>query len=121
MTIQIVEILGRSIQGMTNPFYCRGDDGLAYFVKGRGAGRQSQIAEYVGGKLAHKFGLPVPNFEIVEVPQELITWCGRKDAAELGAGLAFASKELPHVQEFSFSMIQRIPEQLRKDVVAFDW
>ena len=105
----------------SNPFYCRGEDGLAYFVKGRGAGRQSQIAEYVGGRLARNFGLPVPDFEVVEVPQELIAWCGRNDAHELGEGLAFASKELPHVQEFSFSLIPKVPEQLRKDVAVFDW
>ncbi len=121
VTVQIVEILGRSVQGVTSPFYCRGENGQAYFVKGRGAGRQSLIAEYVGGKLAHAFGLPVPEFEIVEVPQELIRWCGRDDAHELGAGQAFGSKELPHVQEFSFSLIPQVPEQVRKDVAVFDW
>lgn len=121
MALQIVEILGRSIQGVTNPFYCKAEDGVAYFVKGHGAGRQSLIAEYVGGKLAQAFGLPVPEFEIVEVPQELITWCGRNDANDLGAGLAFGSKALPYVQEFSFSLISQVPEQLRKDVAVFDW
>ena len=67
MAIQIVEILGRSIQGITRPFYCRCEDGQAYFVKGHGAGKQSLIAEYVGGCLARAFGLPVAAFEIVEI------------------------------------------------------
>lgn len=80
MTIQIVEILDRSIQGVTRPFYCRCEDGQAYFVKGRGAGRQSLIAEYFGGRLARAFGLPVPDFEIVEIPPELIRCCSRGDA-----------------------------------------
>ena len=48
MAIQIVEILDRSIQGITRPFYCRSEDGQAYFVKGHGAGKRSLIAEYVG-------------------------------------------------------------------------
>lgn len=121
MTVQIVEILDRSIQGITKPFYCRCENGQAYFVKGRGAGRQSLIAEYVGGRLARAFGLPVPDFEIMEIPPELIKWCSRSDVNELGAGLTFGSKALPHVQEFSFSHISRVDEEVRKDVVLFDW
>lgn len=121
MAIQIVEILDRSIQGVTKPFYCRCEDGRFYFVKGNGAGKQSLIAEYVGSQLAHSFGLPVADFEIVEVPQELIKWCGRDDANELGAGLAFGSKALPYVQEFSMAHMDQVDAQLRKDVVVFDW
>jgi hypothetical protein len=121
LAIQIVEILDRSIQGVTKPFYCRCEDGQFYFVKGNGAGKQSLIAEYVGSQLARSFGLPVADFEIVEVPQELIKWCGRDDANELGAGLAFGSKALRHVQEFAMSHMNQVDVQLRKDVVAFDW
>ena len=121
MAIQIVEILDRSIQGVTNPFYCRCEDGEFYFVKGNGAGKRSLIAEYVGSRLARAFGLPVADFEIVEVPQALIAWSVRNDANQLGEGLAFGSKALPHVQEFSFSHIPQVDGQLRKDVVIFDW
>ena len=120
MAIQIVEILDRSIQGVTKPFYCRCEDGQFYFVKGNGAGKQSLIAEYVGCQLARSFGLPVADFEIVEVPQELIKWCGRPDANELGAGLAFGSKALPHVQEFSMAHMNQVDIQMRKDVVLLD-
>lgn len=121
LAIQIVEILNRSIQGITKPFYCRCEGGQAYFVKGNGAGKQSLIAEYVGSRLARSFGLPVADFDIVEVPQELIKWCGRDDANELGAGLAFGPKALPHVQEFSMSHMPQVDAQTRKDVVLFDW
>jgi hypothetical protein len=121
MAIQIVEILDRSIQGITRPFICRCEDGQAYFVKGNGAGKQSLIAEYVGGRLACAFGLPIADFGILEIPSELIKWCGRDDASELGAGLAFGSKALPHVQEFSVSHIPQVDVQIRKDVVLFDW
>lgn len=121
MAIQIVEILDRSIQGITNPFYCRCEDGQAYFVKGHGAGKRSLIAEYVGGRLARAFGLPVADFEIVEVPQELIKCSGRLDAGDLGTGLAFGSKAVPYVQEFSISHLSQVPVPTRKDVVLFDW
>lgn len=121
MAIQIVEILGRSIQGVTKPFYCRCEDGQFYFVKGVGAGKQSLIAEYVGCQLARSFGLPVADFEIVEVPEVLLKWCGRPDAKELGAGLAFGSRALPYVQEFSMAHMNQVDVQTRKDVVLFDW
>ncbi len=121
MAIQIIEILGRSIQGVTRPFQCRCEDGDLYFVKGHGAGRQSLIAEYVCGRLARRFGLPVADFEIVEVPQELIVWGNSTDLHDLGAGLAFGSKILHHAQEFTLSNLQSVPAELRKDVVLFDW
>lgn len=121
MSIRIVEILDRAIQGITRPFYCRCEDGHTYFVKGSGAGKQSLIAEYVAGRLARALGLPVPDFDIVEIPSDLIKWCGRNDANELGAGLAFGSRALPHVQEFSISHIPQVDEQIRKDVALFDW
>lgn len=121
MAVQIVEILSRSIQGVTRPFQCRCENGDLYYVKGHGAGRQSLIAEYVCGRLARSFGLPVADFEIVEVSQELITWGSATDLHDLGAGLAFGSKALPHVQELSVSHLPSVPLQLRKDVVMFDW
>lgn len=121
MPIQIVEVLGRSIQGITRPFICRGEDDRTYFVKGQGAGRRSLITEYVCGTLAEVFGLPVPDFEIVEIAPELIQWGGIEDASDLGAGLAFGSLALPHVQEFSWAMLSKVDAKLRRDVLVFDW
>lgn len=121
MTIQIVEILGRANQGVTQPFRCRGEDGAIYYVKGRGAMRHSLIAEYVCGHLARSFGLPVPEFEVVEVPSELIVWSSIAGIADLGVGLAFGSRALPHVQELSVSHLPRVDKALRRDVLVFDW
>lgn len=39
--IDIDEVIGRSEQGKTRPFICRGCDGHLYYVKGRDAGRCS--------------------------------------------------------------------------------
>ncbi|BCM26270.1 HipA family kinase [Methyloradius palustris] len=121
MPVQIVEILGRATQGMTRPFHCRGDDGYTYFVKGCGADRKSLIAEYICGKLALAFDLPVPNFEIVEVPNELIEWATPDQVKDLGCGLAFGSRKLPHVQEFNYSQLSLVDTRLRRDILVFDW
>ena len=85
-TVGIEEILGRSQQGFTRPFLCRGEDGHQYYVKGIGAGRRSQIAELLAGQLAIAFGLPVAEFVIVDVPETLIVPAIRVDLQELGAG-----------------------------------
>lgn len=34
MSLEIVEIMGRAQQGVTQPFICRGEDDQVYFVKG---------------------------------------------------------------------------------------
>lgn len=120
MTVQIVEVVRRSQQGVTRPFICLGDDGEVYFVKGTGAGRKSQMAEWIAGKLALALGLPIAPFEIVEVPEELIEPDSRLELNELGAGPAFGSLR-QEVMELASSAILDVPDQLQRDVLAFDW
>lgn len=118
--IQIVEVIGRSSQGVTRPFVCRGDDDEVYYVKGSGSGRRSQICEWIAGRLGETLGLPIPPFAIVEVPSELIELGGMPDLAELGKGPAFGSRrhsliELPH------SAVDEVPLEVQCDVLTFDW
>lgn len=47
MSLTIVEVLERSVQGRTEPYVCRGDDGEVYFAKGRSATRRGLIAEWL--------------------------------------------------------------------------
>ena len=116
--VQIVEIAGRSEQGVTRPFICRGDDDNTYFVKGIGAGRRSQVCEWVAGRLALELGLPVAPFEIVDVPEELVE--ASPDFQDLGCGPAFGSLRQT-IMELSYAMVEQVPVKLRRDVLAFDW
>lgn len=120
MTIEIVEIMGRSTQGITKPFICRGEDGYVYFVKGRGAGMRSLICEWIAGQLGQRLGLPIAPFEIVDVPQELLSIAMRDDLAQLGEGRAFGSRKV-QVVELSPSHVGYVPEDIQRDVLAFDW
>lgn len=120
MSVQIVEIMGRSTQGITRPFKCRGDDGHVYFVKGFGAGRRSQICEWIASQLALRLGLPIAPFEIVDVPEELIRLDFSGELKDLGGGLAFGSRKLS-VVELSVSHLEHVPVDVRRDVLAFDW
>ena len=118
MTVQIIEIMGRSEQGVTLPFICRGDDDLIYFVKGIGAGRRSQVCEWIAGNLAKEVGLPIAPFEIVDVPVELVE--GNPQYRDLGSGPAFGSLRQT-IMELNYAAIGRVPVGLQRDLLAFDW
>lgn len=121
MSIEVVEVLGRAKQGITKPFLCKTDDGALYYVKGKGAGRKSLIAEYVCGSLAKSFGLPIADFEMVYVSEQLIDMANDEAKSDLGIGVAFASKVTPHLQEISKSQVDKVALNLRRDLLIFDW
>jgi hypothetical protein len=118
--VEIVEVIRRSEQGITLPFICRGDDDNTYFVKGVGAGRDSQIKEWIAGNLALSFGIPVAPFSIVYVPEELSELLSIEHARDLGTGPAFGSVE-QMVTELSYSQISSICPEVRRAVLFFDW
>lgn len=120
MTVQIVEVIRRSEQGVTKPFICRGDDGHVYFVKGRGAGRRSLICEWIAGKLGLGIGLPIAPFSIVDVPEELLEFGTGLDLTDLGSGAAFGSMG-QDVMELNAAGVHDVPVAIQRDVLAFDW
>lgn len=120
MSLEIVEIMGRAQQGVTQPFICRAEDDQVYFVKGRGAGRRSLVCEWIAGQLGRRLGLPIAPFEIVEIPEALLAVAMRDDLNDLGVGKAFGSRKMP-VVELSVSLIDQVPEEIQRDVLAFDW
>ncbi|MBS1132691.1 MAG: hypothetical protein H6R16_3693 [Proteobacteria bacterium] len=121
VTVIIEEIQGRAKQGVTEPFICQGDDGAVYFVKGIGAGRRSQICEWVSAQLATAFGLPIADYVLAEVPAELIEIEVRADIGQLGAGIVFASRQIPHADELTVTTRDLVPPDVAKDVLVFDW
>lgn len=120
-TVVIEEILRRSEQGVTRPFVCRGDDGALYYVKGRGAGRRSQICEWVAARLATAFGLPIAEYALAAVPDELIEGQVFPEIKDLGGGIVFASRELSHPQELTVTTRELVSPDLAMDVLVFDW
>lgn len=120
MPVEIIEVLDRSVQGMTLPFICRGDDGKIYFVKGRSAGRRSLLCEWIAGHLAIAFGLPIAPFSQVYVSEPLIQLASRSDIGDLGEGLAFGSEGQQTV-ELTVTHLIAVGVEVRRDVLAFDW
>lgn len=117
--LQITEILHRSEQGMTRPFLCRCEDDRLYYVKGFGAGPRSLLCEWLAGHLARAFGLPLPEFAIVQASQDLIELF--PEGNDLGSGPAFASLQVPNPQWLSRAHVSDVPINLQQDVLMFDW
>jgi len=120
VTVRIEEILGRAAQGITEPFYCRASDGDLYFVKGRSVGWNGLINEWMAGHLGQAFGLPIPTFDLAEVPAALV----RTDPllwSTLGADPTFASREVKNSQIVTYAIVQEIPPTLARDIFVFDW
>lgn len=113
----IIEILGRTEQGVTRPFRCLADDGHHYYVKSVGAHWRSVVCEWIAGRLAEVFGLPVAPFAQVELDEGLVDACGDHD---LAPGLAFGSRVAPSVHEFEPSLIRHCHADFRRDLLAFD-
>ncbi|HVK54152.1 MAG TPA: HipA family kinase [Burkholderiales bacterium] len=121
MSLIIVEVLERSIQGRTQPYVCRGDDGEVYFVKGAAsATSMGLIAEWLCASLANSFGLPIAPYTIATVPDELIEADLKGWLKDLGAGKVFASRRVEAVE---LTEVHRdlISEAQRRDVLVFDW
>jgi hypothetical protein len=120
MTLQVVEVLERSVQGRTQPYICRCADDEVYFVKGRSATRKGLIHEWLCAHLARALGLPVAGFEIASVTDELIQADFTGKLKDLGAGPCFASRKVLG-QELAAAQVPHIAEALRRDVLVFDW
>jgi hypothetical protein len=118
--LTIIEVLGRSEQGMTRPFLCRADDGRLYYVKGRYAGWRSLCCEWVAGNLARAMGLRVPDFAIAEVPRLLVEGSDRPDIRDLGAGPVFASALREKAREITWAEAQGWSAEVRARVLVCD-
>ncbi len=118
--LQVTEIVRRLDQGMTRPFIVRAEDDELYVAKGRETTQRGLMAEWICAHLATQIGLPVPEFSLLDVPQELTEAMGA-DGAALGAGIVFGSHREANVQEFAVTQLKRIGADQRRLLLAFDW
>lgn len=121
MPVLINEVIRRGKQGVTLPFLCRSENGQHYFVKGSGVGKSGLRAEWIGGSLARAIGLPVPDFDQVVVPEDIIKFSAVEGISELGAGTAFGSKVVPGAQEITFLQSRAVELALQAKALLFDW
>ena len=118
--LTIVEIISEAAQGTTRPFLCRGDDGHEYYVKRANAGYKALIAEWVAGSLAQHLGLPVPHFDIAEIPPALLALRSADERRDWGSAPAFASRVIESAVEIRFTDIAKIPRRRQAEILLFD-
>jgi len=120
MSLTVTEILGRSQEGQTRPYICRCDDGDVYFVKGRSTTRYQLIAEWICAELCTALELPIAHYALAAVPVEIIEADLTGAYQDLGPGPVFASRRV-NAKNLMHSHIRRVPQDLRRDIILFDW
>jgi hypothetical protein len=118
--VQIVEVLRPAEQGKSIPFLCRGEDGQCYYVKGQQTNRASLWREWICGHLAQALGLPIPPFALVQLDADLVRELP-KDWQAIGSLPAFGSREHAHTIWLEPGFSHKVPEELQRDVLVFDW
>jgi len=118
--LEVVEIIRQMKQGATAPFLCRANDGKNYVVKGARATAEGCAKEWIAGRLGSHFGLPIPNFALISIDEDLVTYDSHLQF-ELGHGIAFASEEIVMLQEVTFNDIESLDERVLRDLFFFDY
>jgi hypothetical protein len=113
-------LLGRSTQGITRPFRCRGANGTLYYVKGRNCDRRGLICEWLGSYLARAFGLPVAPFNVVEISPTLLEACP-PELREIGDGYGFGSQAADVPLELTWGGRRNVPNHVRRDLLVYDY
>ncbi|MDF1754584.1 MAG: hypothetical protein P1U89_17500 [Verrucomicrobiales bacterium] len=121
MRKQIVSIHGRAETGISRPFLCRDAGGQSWFVKRNNVTWDQLVLEWVMGHLAIDFGIPVAEFETVEIPELLAKQALAKDRRDFEPGIAFGSKRIPFGEDLGQSHIRHISDDMKIAVICFDW
>ena len=118
----ITQILSRSEQGVTEPFLCRADDDNLYYVKGLNATRRGLCAELVAGILGRDFlELPIPAFQLLTVPPELVRYSLVPGVTQLDIGVVFGSCCVEGPMELGPGNRPHVPAELAARVLVFDF
>ncbi|MGH8388195.1 MAG: HipA family kinase [Pseudomonas sp.] len=117
------EIIRQSHQGISvQPFLIRADDDQTYFVKGLsralGAGL---VSEALAAELGAHFGLPIPPWKVMDIPQELIDFSVMDNVQDLSGGPAFASLQVDNASDLLWASLNSLPVDLKRRVLLFDW
>ena len=126
---QIKTIVRMSDQGFSCPFLCIDEEDARWWCKGQLSGTQSQRNEWICAHLARHLMLPVPDFEIMQVPDGLFElWqMGHPECRDVfvlpSNPYVFASRLVPECRDLSVNspFLIRGDRNLQARVFAFDW
>ncbi|MBY4676813.1 HipA family kinase [Marinobacterium arenosum] len=121
--IEVIEIVNRcdQEQGILRPFICECEDGEQYFLKGSNSTAQGLIREWIAANLASEFGLPTPTVEIGYIDMGLRQVVTPEWQGDLQFEHGFMSHSVAPCETVLFSDLSRIPLQLKRDILMFDY
>lgn len=79
------------------------------------------MSEVIAAELGTRLGLPIPEWRIMEVPESLVRFSTLDNVTDLLGGPAFASRQVENVSELMWAGVSRIPVELRRRLLVFDW
>lgn len=122
MQIELIEILQRAEQGVTEPFICRASDGEIYFVKGKNARRSDLINEFICAAIGRSFGVPIPETRIIWSDPEFVKSTAKyfPDARVLGSGNVFGSRRVTDASEINVSDVDFVSPCDKECIAVFD-
>ncbi|EMO5719499.1 TPA: hypothetical protein I3599_000674 [Enterobacter cloacae] len=119
----VVEVIRRINEGSTKPFLCKCDDGRLYVLKSKPSmPPKNLLAEFISACLANDVGLPLPDFKIVYVPEELVEYSPELQR-DICSGHAFASLYIDGAVALTFTQSRNnaiIPLEQQKLIYVFD-
>ncbi len=120
--IEIIEIIRKMEQGFTQPYLCKADNGKKYVIKGASANGTGCANEWVIGSLGKSFGLPIPSFELGIINEALFEY-DSDIKQHFGTGTIFASEYIPHLQEITYSDLEKreSDQELLLNLFVFDY
>jgi|TARA_B110001454_G_C12620152_1_gene392535 hypothetical protein len=119
--LEISEVIGLAAQGQGGAYQCRGEDNNLYWVKGLNAQRPFQVREWIAAHLAREFGLPIANFCLVNIDNDLEIYLP-EEYKNIGYGPCFGSKNAKNSTWFRpLTMCASVPEDLKMDILLFDY
>lgn len=119
----VVEIIRPMNEGSTRPYLCKCDDGFMYVLKSKPSMTQKNLlSELISGCLAKSIGLPLPEFKIVFVPEELVEFTPDLQR-DISTGHAFASQYIEGAVALTFTQSRNetiIPIEQQKLIYLLD-
>lgn len=121
--IYVTEIIRKAKSGKTDPYICTCEDTAQYVVKGKGAGRDGRIKEFICAELGRHIGLAIPLYRIAYVDGPLLRYHENRTEVTscIGEGFCFASRMIEHPSIVRKEEIDKIDIETRCRILLFDW
>lgn len=119
--LELQEVIKKSDQGYGDAYYCQGEDGQHYWVKGLAALRDYQANEWIAANLATLLGLPIAHFCLVNVSEELYLYLPEDFKTGIGYGPVFASQHVEGSSELIQMLLDSVPVEIKRKLLLFDY